>query len=163
MEKANCGPWEPVLYSIRLEASLGLPALSWGPVLPLWPGFGLDLLALGLPRHSEAPPIRPFSLTLSCPQGTLPSVLWLPPLPLSKSQFRKFLGDMPSPVLSPEPQEGQLPRENPTDRAALTLMRVSLWKQVSVALACIPLGARETPSAVPGYCATLVNLDFLRR
>ena len=61
---------------------------------------------------------------------------------------------MPSPVLSPEPQEGQLSK--PTDRAVLTLVHVSLQKQVSVALLCIPLGARETPSAVtPQYQVTV--------
>lgn len=63
---------------------------------------------------------------------------------------------MPSPVLSPEPQEGQLPREKPTDRAVLTLVHVSLQKQVFVALLCIPLGARETLLAVtPQYQVTV--------
>lgn len=55
------GPWRSVLYSSWLEASRGSPAFSLGLVLPLWPGFGLDLLSLpSLPlQDTTHPPLLP--------------------------------------------------------------------------------------------------------
>lgn len=113
---------DPVLYVQEPAGSQPWPACPGtcsSTVAWLYPGSGLD--------HSPTP----FSLTLSYPQGTLPSVLWLPPLPLSKSQLSRFLGDMPSPVLSSEPQEASPLGRSSQTRRELTLMHEFLQKQVS--------------------------------
>lgn len=100
---------------------------------------------------------HPRSLTLSLPPRHTVFCSLAATLLSSESLSCRFLGDLPSPVLSSEPWQGQIPEGSFRDRARLTTPRPSPYSKMGLGCLCLIFLVGELGNSIAtviGHCFT---------